>query len=309
MADLTRIAEDYLALRGRLGHALAEAHWLLPKFVAHLEKTGTQFVTIDAALAWAQGPDVDPATTMAARRMTIARGFARHLAGIDPRTEIPPPGLIAFKQRWRPPYLFTPAEIKTLMSLARRLRWRLPAASHETLIGLLAATGMRVGEALRLDQEDIDWNTGILSVRESKFGKSRMVPIRPSTLKALDRYACIRDELCPRQRTKAFFASVRGNRLIYACAQEVFRNLCRESGIGEDAPRRPRLHDLRHGFAVRTLQSWYRAGADIEARLPILSTYLGHRDPRSTYWYLSAAPELLTLAAEKLELSREVMTR
>ena len=229
------------------------------------------------------------------------------MTAIDPRTEIPPPGLIAFKQRWHPPYLFAPAEVKTLMDRARHLRWRLPSATHETLVGMLAATGMRVGEALRLDQEDIDWNTGMLSVRESKFGKSRMIPILPSTLKALDRYACIRDELCPRQRTAAFLASARGGRLIYACAQDVFRNLCRDTGVGADAARRPRIHDLRHTFAVHTLQAWYRAGVDIEAKLPILSTYLGHRDPRSTYWYLSAAPELLALAAEKLELSREVM--
>jgi integrase len=168
---------------------------------------------------------------------------------------------------------------------------------------------MRVGEALRLDCDDIDWDNGILTIHESKFGKSRVVPLLPTTLAALDRYARIRDQLLPRARTQGFFISVRGTRLIYQCAQEVFRRLCDTAEIGIDAPRRPRIHDLRHTFAVRTLLGWYRAGDDVEAKLPTLSTYLGHRDPRSTYWYLSAAPELLALAAHRLEASQKVALR
>jgi integrase/recombinase XerD len=304
MSTLADAARDYLRLRNSLGHDLAEYHRELPRFVAFLEAEGLPTVTVAAALAWAQGPGVDPATSIAPRRMTITRGFARYLAGIDARTEVPPAGLIAGRHRWRPPYIYTPDDIEALMAQARQLT-PMPAATHETLVGLLAITGMRVGEAIRLDRADIDWTGAVLTIRESKFGKTRMVPVLDSTLLSLERYARVRDRLCPRTATAAFFVSTAGTRLIYACVGQVFRRLRDRAGIGTDADHPPRIHDLRHTFAVRTLLSWYQAGDDVEARLPILSTYLGHRDPRSTYWYLSAAPELLALAARQLERSWE----
>jgi integrase len=241
--------------------------------------------------------------------MTVARGFARHMAGIDPRTEVPPLGLIPSRQRWRPPFIYSEADVDALMACARSMRWRLPAATYETVIGLLSATGMRVGEVLRLNRNDIDWVEGVLFVRESKFGKSRQVPVLPCTLAALDRYAGARDRLCEHPATPSFFVSARGTRLIYPVVQQVFSRLRDAAGVGADSPTRPRIHDFRHSFAVRTLLAWYRSGEDVEARAPTLSTYLGHRDPRSTYWYLSAAPELLALAAGCLELSRGVISR
>lgn len=149
----------------------------------------------------------------------------------------------------------------------------------------------------------------MLLIRQSKFNKSRRVPVLPCTLAALDRYADLRDQLCPRPTTPGFFVSVRGTRVIYAAVQQIFRRLCSAAGVGAGSATRPRVHDFRHSFAVRTLLEWYRAGEDVEARLPTLSTYLGHRDPRSTYWYLSAAPELLALAAGRLALSRGVIAR
>jgi integrase/recombinase XerD len=307
VSALSDAAEEYLQLRRSLGHKLADAHRLLPRFVAYLDATGTATITIEAALAWAQPPEVDPATSVSSHRMTIVRGFARHMAGIDARTEIPPLGLIPSRQRWRPPYIYSAADLGALMAEARSMRWRLPAATHETLIGLLAATGMRVGEAIRLDRGDVDWGDGVLLVRESKFGKSRQVPVLACTVDALKRYADVRDVLCPKPATPSFFVSVRGTRVIYAVVQQVFRRLCDVTGVGAGSPSRPRVHDLRHTFSVATLLGWYRAGEDVEARLPTLSTYLGHRDPRSTYWYLSAAPELLALAAGRLEPSRAVV--
>jgi integrase/recombinase XerD len=306
---LSETAEEYLALRRSLGHDLAEAHRLLPRLVAYLDAVGAATVTVEAALAWAQQPDVDPGASVWPRRMTIARGFARHMASIDARTEIPPLGLIPSRQRWRPPFIYCPTDVAALMAGARSIRWRLPAATHETVIGLLASTGMRVGEALRLDRSDVDWDDGVLMIRESKFGKSRKVPVLPCTLAALQRCAEVRDALCEKPATRSFFVSVRGTRLIYPVVQQVFRRLCDAAGVGAGSPTRPRIHDLRHTFAVRTLLGWYRAGEEVEARLPTLSTYLGHRDPRSTYWYLSAAPELLALAAGRLELSRGVIAR
>jgi integrase len=308
MSALADAARDYLQLRNSLGHDLAEYHRELPRFVVFLEAGGLPTVTVAAALAWAQGPDVDPATSIAPRRMTIARGFARHLAGIDARTEVPPPGLIAGRRRWRPPFVYSPGDIEALMAQARQLR-PMPAATHETLIGLLAATGMRVGEAIRLDRADIDWTSAVLTIRESKFGKTRMVPVLESTLGRLERYARTRDRLSPHAATASFFVSTTGTQLIYACTGQVFRRLRDRAGIGAGADHPPRIHDLRHTFAVATLLRWYRAGDDVEARLPTLSTYLGHRDPRSTYWYLSAAPELLALAAARLERSPEAASR
>lgn len=301
MSALAEAAADYLALRRRLGHDLADARRLLPRFVDYLDQSGASTITVAVAVTWSTAPDVDPASSVWPRRMTVARGFARHMAGIDPATEIPPVGLIPMRQRWSPPFLFAQGDVDKLMAAASStIRWRLPAATHATLIGLLAVTGMRVGEALKLDDADLDTADGVLVVRESKFGKTRLVPIAPSTVDALAAYAALRDRLVDR-RVPAVFVSARGNRAIYACVQQTFRRLCDTTGVGADAPRPPRVHDLRHSFAVNTVVGWHRAGENVDARLPALSTYLGHRDPRSTYWYLSAAPELLALAAARIE--------
>ena len=231
MSALADAARDYLQLRNSLGHDLAEHHRELPRLVAFLEAEGLPTVTVSAALAWAQGPGVDPATSIAPRRMTIARGFARYLAGLDARTEVPPPGLIAGRRRWRPPFIYSPGDIEALMAQARQLT-PMPAATHETLFGLLAATGLRVGEAIRLDRTDIDWTDAVLTIRESKFGKTRMVPVLDSTLDMLGRYARIRGRLCPQAATASFFVSTAGTRLIYARVGQVFRRLRDRAGIG-----------------------------------------------------------------------------
>ena len=300
MTALSRAAGDYLALRRSLGHKLDDAGRLLPRFIDYLDREGIDVVTSEAALAWAQRPDADPGSIVWARRLTVARGFARHMAGIDPRTQIPPAGLIGYRQRRRPPFIFSDAAITAVMAQARAIRWPLPALTHEALIGLLAATGMRVGEALRLDRADIDWAGGIVLIRQSKFTKSRQVALHPTAMEALAAYSRRRDELRPDCQTPAFFVSMRGTRVIYAVVQEVFRNCCRASGVESGSAVTPRVHDLRHSFAVGCLLRWYREGADVQSRLPWLSAYLGHKDPRSTYWYLSAAPELLACAARLL---------
>jgi integrase len=309
MSALTDAAADYLRLRNRLGHELAEYHRLLPRFVAFLDDAGLKTVTVTAALAWVNAPDVDPSSTVAAHRMTIARGFARHMAGLDARTEIPPFGLVGTRRHRHEPFIFSPDDIDALLIGAQNLRTRFASTTHETLIGLLAATGMRVGEAIRLDRGDVLETDATLTIRESKFGKSRMVPLQPSVLAALQRYARLRDDVHRQPTTVSFFVSTRGNRMVYQTVHAVFRNLCDSAGIGVQATSPPRIHDLRHTFAVRTLLGWYRAGEDVDARLPVLSTYLGHRDPRWTYWYLSAAPELLAMAARRLETAKQANTR
>jgi len=291
---------DYLELRRSLGHEMAEAGWLLPRFVAYLDGLGASTVTIESALDWAQQSPTGQPTTVGPRRMTAARGFARYLAGIYPGTEIPPLGLMPHRQRWRPPFIYSTADIDALMDQARNsIRSPLRAATYETLVGLLAAGGLRIGEAIKLDRSDVDWSGNLLLIRESKFGKSRLVPLHSTAMQALSVYAKLRDELEPRPEEPSFFVSQTHKRLCYAAVCQTFRQLVNDAGVGDGAPSAPRLHDLRHTFAVRTLLSWYRTGEDVQAKLPSLSTYLGHREPASTYWYLSAAPELLSLAAER----------
>jgi integrase len=301
VSALSVALKEYLALRNGLGHDLADAARLLPRFVVWMDETGQATITVAAALAWAQQPDAEPGTTVWSRRMSVVRGFARFLAGVDPATEVPPLGLLPWRQHWRPPFIYTAADIATLLQAAARLSSPLRAATYETLFGLLAVTGMRVGEAIRLDVTDIDWEQGVVLVRQSKFGKSRNVPLKPSTLAALGRYAQRRPLFRARSDDPSFFVSLTGRRLIYVSVHEVFRCLRADGRIGEGSTMRPRIHDLRHTFAVNTLLDWYRGGVDVAARLPWLSTYLGHHDPRSTYWYLSAAPELLALAVDRLE--------
>jgi len=300
MSALEQALADYLQLRHSLGHDLAEAGWLLPSFVAYLDEHGLPTVTVEAALAWAQHSPTGNGLSVGPRRMTAARGFARYLSGLDPSTEVPPLGLIPSWQRWRRPFFYAPADIDAILSQARdSIVSPLRAATYQNLIGLLAASGLRIGEAIKLDRSDVDWDQGVLLIRESKFGKSRLVPVHPSTLQALAEHARLRDELQRRPKAASFFVSLTRKRLSYAVVQDTFRQLVDKAGVGADAPSPPRLHDLRHTFAVRTLLGWYRSDEDVQAKIPSLSTYLGHREPASTYWYLSAAPELLALAAAR----------
>jgi integrase/recombinase XerD len=300
MSPLEQDLTDYLQLRHSLGHDLAEAGWLLPSFVAYLDDHGLRTVTVEAALTWAQHLPTGKGRSVAPRRMTAARGFARYLSGIDPTTEVPPPGLIPTWQRWRRPFIYAPADIDAILAqAAASIVSPLRASTYETLLGLLAASGLRIGEAIKLDRSDIDWDHGVLLIRESKFGKSRLVPLHPSTMQALTQHARMRDELQPRPKDPSFFLSLTRKRLSYAVVQDTFRQLINGAGVGTDSPSPPRLHDFRHTFAVRTLLGWYRSDEDVQAKIPSLSTYLGHREPASTYWYLSAAPELLALAAAR----------
>jgi integrase/recombinase XerD len=299
-------AEEYLRIRRMLGHELAEAARLLPRFVTYLNDIGAEVITVEAALAWAQQPQARPGGKVQAVRMTVARGFARHMAGIDPRTQVPPLGLLPYRKRWRPPFIYSDADIEALMAqVPCVVRSPLRVATYQTLIGLLAATGMRVGEALRLERGQIDWAEGVLTVHASKFGKSREVPLAPGTVQALAAYARARDQHFPRPGTPAFLVSTAGTPVAYPHFGAAFRRIVAASGVGAGSPVRPRVHDVRHSFAVHTLAGWYRAGEDVSALLPRLSTYLGHRDPVSTYWYLSAAPELLELAAARLQAAQE----
>jgi len=294
---------DYLSLHRSLGRKFVDHGTQLPQFVAYLDAAGASTVTTELALAWA----IQPSGTLSswwARRLAMVRGFARYLKALDPDTEIPPVEVLPYECRRVDPYLYSDADIAALMAAARALRSPLRAATYETLIGLIAATGMRSGEAVRIDRDDIDWDEGVITIWRSKFGKSRALPLHPTTLAALARYADVRDQFISRPKAPSFFVSTAGTRLNNE-DDKTFRRLVREVGLKSPSGRAPRLHDLRHRFAVRTLVNWYRAGLDVEAHLPLLSTYLGHASPENTFWYLSAVPELLFLAAEHLEQQEE----
>lgn len=308
MSAFAEHAEEYLRLRHALGHKLADAERLLPRFVAHLYAEGVAAITVEATLAWVQQPGPCPPTSSVwFRRMTVARGFARHMSGIDPATEIPPLGLVTFRQHWRPPFVYSPDHVQSLMAaVPAAVPSPLRAATFQTMIGLLASTGMRVGETIALSRNNIDWDDGFLTVQSGKFGKAREVPLHPTTVEALASYAATRDRWVPSPRSAAFFLSSKGTPVIYTDFGNVFRRLLARTGIGADSLVSARVHDLRHSYAVRTLVRWHREGENVGALLPRLSTVMGHLTPGYTYWYLSAAPELLALAAARIDKSKGV---
>lgn len=293
---------DYLALRRRLGHKLADAERVLGRFVVYLDFVGADTVTLATALEFILDPDLDPASSNPSRRLQAVRGFARYLVGIDPATQVPPAGIVSYQPARRQPYLFTDDEISLLMAAAARsARTAQRAVMLHTVIGLLAVTGMRVGEALRLEDRDIDTDGAVITIRGTKFGKSRQVPVTADTIDALDACMKVRDDTVPSRRCLNVFVSGAGTPAAYTHFGLTFRRAVEATGIGADHPTRPRVHDLRHRFAVRTLLGWHHAGLDVGAMLPRLSTYLGHREPRYTYRYLTGTPELLAHAAVRLE--------
>jgi integrase len=302
MTTIRGHAEAYLAMRRGLGFKLTTFGQRLISFVDHLERHNLSRLSTRAAVAWATSTPRSRDEVHWSRRLMVVRVFARHLAVLDPATEIPPADILPHHYRRVTPHLYTTEQIAALMIAAGQLNPPLLAANWRTLIGLLAVTGLRTGEACRLDHDDVDLGQGLLTVRDSKFGKSRQVPIHPSTITALRDYARIRDRRCPAPTTSGFLASTRGTRLDEHNLSKIFARLVEAAHIPvTPGCRRPRLHDLRHSFATASLLDWYQQGVDVQARIPLLSTYLGHVDPKSTYWYLTGTPQLLALAAARLD--------
>jgi len=306
MSALRDAVEEYVAIRRALGTRLRLAATALHRFVDFVEEQGADFVTTDLALRWAQQPTrAEPATW--ADRLGVVRRFAAWRSVTDPRTEVPPRGLLPHHRRRKPPYVYSDEEVEQLVAEAARLPSAagLRGPTFATLFGLLASSGLRLGEAIALDVADVDLGDGVLAVRRAKFGKSRFVPLHDSTRRALVLYAGIRDRILPQRSDRAFFVSERGTRVRPDTAEWTFATVSRTIGIRGPAPRRrkgrgPRLHDLRHRLAARRLVEWYRAGLDVEREIPKLATYLGHVHVRHTYWYIEAVPELLQLATQRL---------
>lgn len=301
MTRLRRAAAEYLAVRRALGFKLRGHDRLLADFIDHLERTGTATITVSAASAWATAP-TDTSPVRWSQRLSVVRGFARHLQCADPSVEVPPDDLLACRRSRPTPYLYSENLIAGLVEAAASLRPALRGATLEAFFGLLAVTGMRVGEAIGLDRPDVDLRAGVVQIDEAKFRKHRRLPIHATTVTALRHYVEVRDELCPRPKDPSFFVSTRGTRLLQTCVHGVFRKLVDAVGL-EPRPgtERPRVHGLRHSLAVATVRDWHREGADAAGKLSLLSAFLGHADPAYTYWYLQAGPELLGPAAERLD--------
>ncbi len=304
MSSLHNALAEYLTFRRKLGTRLYEPGVTLGHFVDFLGDEGYEYITTELAVRWATLPKGVQAATWA-RRLGHVRGFARWLSATDPRNEIPDRRIFNTRHRRPTPYIFSDLEITQLMAEATRLRSKagLRSLTYVTLIGLLASTGLRPSEALELNISDVDLDKGILAIRETKFGKSRFVPVTDSTRAALDRYAKRRQELCRPTWTEAFLVSENGKHLVGCSARRTFAKLSCSIGIrnpvaGKRIGRGPRQQDLRHTFATRKLIEWYRAGLDVTRMMPSLSTYLGHGSVHATYWYIQAVPELLQLAAK-----------
>jgi len=310
MISLRKAVENYLTMRRSLGFKLRDMGYNLHHFVSFMEQQEASIITAELALRWAQQPqDVQPAHWAA--RLSFVRSFARYWSATDPRTEIPPMGLLPYRTKRATPYIYSDEEIEKILKAAKNLppSTGLRPWTYYTLFGLMAVTGMRISEVIHLDRGDVDLDQELLTIRLTKFNKSRLIPLHPITAKKLMMYLNRRDQLYPRSTAARFFLSNQGTPLTDCMARWTFVKLSRQIGlrkVGDSFG--PRLHDLRHRFAVTTLLHWYQTGVDVEQRLPVLSTYLGHAHVTDTYWYLSAIPELLALTKDRLEKRWEALS-
>jgi integrase/recombinase XerD len=299
MSSLEDHLDRYLALRRSVGYRLEDHGRVLPDFVRYAQAKGETTVHTDTAVAWAAGAMSDG---QRGRRLSMVRGFARYLAAFDPANEIPPRGLQPNAPARSAPHIYSPEEIARLMRLACELEPASFGATMQTLIGLMATTGLRTGETRRLDREHVDVARAQVTVWHSKSGRSRRIPLHESTAKALADYAALRDRCHPQPSTEAFFLDRTGARLTSPVLSRAFRELRRRASIATAPGQGPAvLGDLRHTCAVSTLLAWHQQGMDVQRQLPTLSAFLGHVNPRQTFWYLQATPELMALVAERLE--------
>jgi|SRR5882757_241582 len=305
MSQLRTELEEYLAVRRALGYKLLLPGRLLQRFVKFAERAGATYITTELALKWATQP-VRAQPCQWANRLSMVRRFALFCSSNDPRTIVPPPDLLPHRYRRVAPYIYRDEQIIRLLNAARTLPSPIGLRPHTftTLFGLYVATGLRATEALHLDRDDVDLTNGVLTIRQSKFGKSRYVPLHPSTQRALKRYAKRRDRLCPSSRSASFFLSDRGTRITYHNLRWTFVKLSHQIGLRAPGDTHgPRLHELRHRLAITTLQRWHRRGTDVERHLPELCTFMGHAYITDTQWYLTATPELLRYALRRVERS------
>lgn len=311
-SSMIKLARDYLAYRRHLGFALDMPGKYLLQFAKYVDRTKYGGpLTIKLALRWAQLPK---GTTLVyqAQRLEAIRSFAKYRAIFDPATEVPPTGLLGPAHFRTTPHIYSEAELSVLLAAARSLppsgNSLLPGKelrphTYFTLFGLLACTGLRISEALKLNCSDVDWGQGVLTIRMTKFRKSRLVPMHPTATRVMRHYATLRERLHPFPQTKAFFVTAQGKALSSGTARDTFIRYLRPqmSWSQQNGGRAPRIHDLRHTFACRRLLRWHKQGANIDHSIAALSTYLGHVEVSDTYWYLTGVPELFALVGARFE--------
>jgi integrase/recombinase XerD len=306
MKTLAQHLKDYLTLRRSLGFKLRQTDCLLRQFVRFAGEQKASHLTTQLAVRWATQPaNVLPITL--AGRYQIIRHFALYLCNLDPRTEIPPAGLLTHRKCRKPPYFYTDQQVVDLVRVARKLPSAkgLKGPTLSTLVGLVAVTGMRIGEAIALDRQHVDLRQGLLTIHQAKKERVRLIPIQTSTSMMLRRFERLRNRVCPHPRSSNFFISETGDRVSDTGVRIWFARVSQQIGLRGPTDRRgPRIHDLRHRFAIKAMLHWYRTGKDVEAHLPELATYLGHQHVNDTYWYLSATPELLQAATRRWQRGR-----
>lgn len=299
MTELNIYLNEYLQLRRTLGYKLKYPGMILPQFISYLETAGTEIITTELAISWARlRHNVQP--ILLAKRLGAVRGFAKYMQAIDKTHEVPPRDVFGASQQRPVPYLWSNADIKRLMQGTEKIKPVMLGVSCKTLFGLLSASGMRIGEALSLELDDVNLINNVITIREGKFGRPRLVPLHESTANALEFYSTLCEDF--RSRPRPFFISQSGSRLRYPVVRNHFNQITASLGL-RTIDVHPRIHDLRHTFAMASLISWLRSGADVNALMPVLSTYLGHVSPASTWWYLQASPKLMELGAAKLDIS------
>ena len=301
MKSLRILLDEYLVMRRMFGAKLDEAERNLKHFVTFLEKHNAAYITAERALEWATQPQ-EALPPYRARRLAEVRHFAAFASAIVPQHQVPPEGLLPYGRSRRHPYIYSDSEIVALIQAAYGLAGKIRPLTYATILGLLSVTGMRSSEVVRLVRDDVDLEQGIITVQNSKFGKSRLIPCHATTRQVLENYSVQRDKNWPRPGSNAFFPSEQGLPIAAYTLRHTFARLCRDTGLRQPGKlHNPRLHDLRHRFAIRTLMQWYRDGEDVALRLPRLSTWLGHVSISSTYWYLTAIPELMEQAVLHLD--------
>lgn len=307
MSSIYQGLTEYVDMKRAMGFSFQyqEAH--LKSFGIFLKEKNKKYVTKELATEWALGADKKP-TWWHAKKLSELRAFAVYWKTMEPKTELWPEKLWPMRYQRKNPYIYSDEQIRLIMKSCRNLNPQdsLRPLTFETLFGLIASCGLRLSEAIGLKKADVDLKNGVLSVQKTKFYKPRIVPLHETTLQMMVRYAEARDNFCRdflsgHQQCEMFFISNDDKAITTGVAEWTFDKIALSCGVRTEPRRGPRLHDLRHTFVVRSLEDWYRQGKDIEVLLPILSTYLGHVQPSSTYWYISITPELMGLASEKLD--------
>ena len=296
--------KSYLALRRAFGFQLVIAGEQLQDFARFADRTAPgKPLTLELALRWAHSSPTGKQTS-AARRLLILRPFIRYLRTIEPQTEIPPHRILGPAQHRYVPHIYTDQEIAALLEVSSRLRPRggLRALSVGTYLRLLLCTGMRPPEPLRLTRTDADFQSSTLTVRQTKFSKSRIVVLHPTATLALEEYARLRDGHTKYPKSPSLFLSDDGSAFTHKKALGAFKYLRRQLGwVPQPGRRLPRLYDMRHTFVCRRLLTWYRDGVDVHVAMPALSTYLGHVKVTDTYWYVTGIPELMNIVSRRFE--------